>query len=505
MRKSVMALLLALSMMLSLSACGQREGDLSSSSQPDESTGIVVQPPRDIPFALAAYPSYSFHPVLAENKVNLTLAPLIYEGLFALDDTFTPQNVLCETDTVSEDKLVWTFSLRGGVTFSDGTPLSGAIVAGALNAARGADSRYHARLTGIQSVTAAENVVTITLTTPKGNLPALLDIPIYLGSGDRPLGTGPYVLDEAGESISLAANGTWWQDKGRPAASIPLKTIVGTEDLIAAFDTGDIALLDVDLTGTNALGYSGNYEVWDYNTSQMLYVGFNTQKGLCKQPEMRQALALAIDRETIARELYASHAVASTLPIHPASPLYDKEILAKQLAYDPEGLVTKLESKKAVGKPIRLLVNSENSARVAAAQQIAYQLEGAGMVVTVDKLTWENYVAALAAGDFDLYLGEVRLTADFDLSSLLSYGGALNYGGWQDETTQALLAAFAGAGDTDRAAAATQLYTHLCQQVPIAPICFKNGSALTQWGRLKGLSPVQNNVFFNITEWDIIS
>ena len=48
--------------------------------------------------------------------------------------------------------------------------------------------------------------------------------------------------------------------------------------------------------------------------------------------------------------------------------------------------------------------------------------------------------AALEAGRFDLYLGEVALTADFDLSALLSSDGALNYGRWQDEQTDLLLA-----------------------------------------------------------------
>ena len=38
--------------------------------------------PTAIPFTLAAYPAYSFHPVLAANRANLTLAPLLYEGLF---------------------------------------------------------------------------------------------------------------------------------------------------------------------------------------------------------------------------------------------------------------------------------------------------------------------------------------------------------------------------------------------------------------------------------------
>ena len=49
--------------------------------------------------------------------------------------------------------------------------------------------------------------------------------------------------------------------------------------------------------------------------------------------------------------------------------------------------------------------------------------------VTVEELPWEEYLAALESGEFDLYFGEVRLTANWDLSDLVGTGGAMNYGG----------------------------------------------------------------------------
>ncbi|MEI3121396.1 MAG: hypothetical protein V8S86_10565 [Eubacteriales bacterium] len=56
--------------------------------------------------------------------------------------------------------------------------------------------------------------VTVTLSTPNGALPRLLDIPIALDSGDRPLGTGPYVLSEEGQgSCTSIARAGWWQGR----------------------------------------------------------------------------------------------------------------------------------------------------------------------------------------------------------------------------------------------------------------------------------------------------
>ncbi|MGE4276116.1 MAG: ABC transporter substrate-binding protein [Lawsonibacter sp.] len=501
--RRLFSLLLSAALLFTLAACGA-PGE--SSGDPDDSVsqGSGSQEnscPVDIPFSLAAYPTYSFHPALAENRANLTLAPLLYEPLFQVDSSFQATPVLCQSGSASEDKLSWTFTIRSGITFSDGTPLTGEIVAAALNTARQA-ARYAQRLRDVTAVTAQGDTVTITLSRPNGTLPALLDIPIASSDGERPLGTGPYRLSGQGDTMTLLARTDWWQQKPVPVQEIPLTTASKTDDLVSTFDAGDVGLVDADLMGTNALGYSGSYETWDYATTDFLYLGFNTQSGLCRTAEVRRVLTRAIDRDSIVQADYASHAVAAALPIHPFSPLYD-DTLAKALSYDPEQLADELTNLKVQGRPLVLLVNSENSAKAGAAQRIADQLSAAGMSVTVSKLAFDDYVAALNTGNFDLYLGEVMLTADFDLSPLLDSGGALNYGRWQDGQGDTLLASLRMAEGTGRQTAAAVLFTYLNDQVPIAPICFKNGSVLTQWGRLSGLAPVQGNVFYRLEDWRI--
>ena len=128
---------------------------------------------------------------------------------------------------------------------------------------------------------------------------------------------------------------------------------------------------------------------------------------------------------------------------------------------------------------------------VAAAQRIVDQLSGAGVSISLERLSWTEYLAALERGDFDLYLAEVRLTADFDLTQLVGTRGGLNYGGWSDPSTDGLLSAFRAAGAELRSSAAASLCSHL----------IKNGSVLTQWGRLSGLDPVRDNVFHGLENW----
>ena len=162
-----------------------------------------------------------------------------------------------------------------------------------------------------------------------------------------------------------------------------------------------------------------------------------------------------------------------------------------------------MEALRAAGRTVTLVANSENTAKAAAAQRIAAQLEAVGLSVRLSLLSYDNYVSALSAGNFDLYLGQVTLTGDFDLAPLLSSSGSLNYGRWQDALGDALLSALQGAQGDARTQAAADLFAYLNQQAPIVPVCFKNGSVLTQWSRLSGLSPVRGNVFYQLENWNL--
>ena len=395
---------------------------------------------------------------------------------------------------------MWTFTLRAGITFSDGTPLTAQEAADALNLARSAGSRYQERLSDVTAVTPSEAnpyQFTITLRRANGALPLRLDIPIALGREDRPAGTGPYVLAE--DERALTARNGWWQsEKSMPVSTILLRAVTKSDELIYAFDAGEISLVDVDLMATNAMGYGGNYQTWDYCTTDFLYLGFNTRSGIFRSADARRAVWLAVDRDTIATTIYTNHAISTLLPVHPASELY--QLGESPLTYDPESLALLMEELRLTDSELVFVVNSENVAKSSAAQLIVYQLNAAGFQVDLRQLSFEDYTAALKQGNFDLYMAETVFTADFDLGPLLSSGGALNYGGWWTEGSDQLFQSPLGAAE-DKAACGAELFDLLQTQAPIVPILFKNGSVLTQWGQLSDLLPVRGNVFYAMEHW----
>ncbi len=248
--------------------------------------------PPDLDFTLGYYPQESFHPTLVQNETNQILAPLLYQSLYQLDENMNPQPVLVTESQVSQDGYRWVFTLREDVTLWNGTALTASMVVSALNEARGSSSFYAPRFAQIFSITASGNQLTIALTQPNANLPALLDIPISYGGGSVPQGTGPYVYLEEQSILSLQPT---WEGLGYPQ-EIQLKVLEQPGDLVAGFDSGELSLLPKNLTATNQTSNTSNYQVWQYATSQLWYLGFHSD---ALSTQVRTLIHQALNRQSL--------------------------------------------------------------------------------------------------------------------------------------------------------------------------------------------------------------
>lgn len=507
--RRALALLLAVCLGLALSGCGQEAPQPSPSAAP---TPVPTRTAETVRFSLGYDPSASRHPITGGSQVNQELTGLVYQGLYELDNTFTPRPVLAASGAPGEDGYSWTFTIKSGVLFSDGTPLTARHAADSLNAARSAPL-YAARLSAVTAVAAADDAtLTVTLSAPNGNLPALLDVPIVLEQGEGPpLGTGYYRYESAGERLFLQTNPYHGGAAALPYDAIPLTAVEDAGERIAAFDSGEITAVTTEFSSAYALGYSSSYEACDYPTTSLLYVGFQAGKGPCQSPQVRQAFSRAFDREALVQVELSGHGDPACLPVSPlhgeydggAAALLDYDLdeaaaLLAQAGYEineEDGLLYHRRTPLAV----TLLVNSDNEPRQAAADALAASLRALGVDVTVNTLPWEGYTAALARGDFDLYIGEVRLTGDFDPAPLLT--GALNYGAGGDWELSQALDAWRGAWGEARTQAARDLWSRFAQSAPVAPLCFRRGSLLVRWGMVSDLQPTRANPFYRMEEW----
>ena len=509
------ALLTAVCLGLSLLGCGPVEDPQPS---PDHTPSPVpTRSAETARFSLGYDPAATLHPITGDSQVNQDLTGLVYQGLYELDNTFTPRPVLAASGAPSEDGYSWTFTMAPGAVFSDGTPVAAQHAAASLNAAR-SSALYAARLAGVTGATAAdESTLVVYLSAPNGNLPALLDVPVVLeqGDGSAPLGTGYYQYELAGERLYLQANPGHAGSSALPYTTIPLTAVSDANERIAAFDSGDITAVTTEFSAPYALGYSSSYETCDYPTTALLYVGFKTTGGACQSNLVRQAFSKAFDRETLAQVQFSGHADPACLPISPVCGEYEEESAAP-LGYDPAGAAELLAQagyergeedgllyRRKTPLEVTLLVNSDNESRQAVAGVLAQALGELGVSVTLSTLPWKDYAAALSAGRFDLYIGEVRLTGDFDPSALLT--GPLNYGGYENWALTQALGSWKAAQGEARGEAAKVLWDQFAQDAPIAPLCFKRGSLLVRWGMVSNLQPTRANPFYRMEEWTISS
>ena len=159
---------------------------------------------------------------------------------------------------------------------------------------------------------------------------------------------------------------------------------------------------------------------------------------------------------------------------------------------------------KGQSRTVTMIVNGENAYKVSMAREIAESLSRYDLQVNLSVLPWEQYLYALQSGNFDLYYGEVKLTADWDISSLVLLGGSLNYGGYSNDNTTKLLSAYlTAADDSKRAEAMDALCRHLAAQAPFLPVCFKNISVLLPSGAVEAITPTAANPFYNMTAWKV--
>lgn len=505
--RRLVACLLAL---LALAGCsGQRELDTLDPPEEDFSSFQDSDEVKetDLPqvFSLAYHKDQSLDPITCGEGLPLELTALLYEPLFQLDETFTPVPLLCQDYSWDPEGTALTLSVRQDVTFSDGSSLTSRDVAETLRRAA-ASERYGYRLRSVTGITnnSRTGTVTITLSAPNRDLPALLDIPIVkYGSENRqvPVGTGPYLFVSGSDEAFLAANSAWWEGKSLPVDRIPLVHAKDQETAGNLFVSHQVELLTVDPTAGPEFS-TGKTAVAERPTAIMEFIGFNTREGrLFSSAAVRSAFSLGLQRDMLVNAFLSDHALAAQFPISPLSPLYPSDL---ESGYSYEDTLSALRAAgldTGTSRQLTLLVNSGNNNRIAAAQFLAKSMSLLDVSITVEALAWEEYLARLEAGEFDLYLGEVRLTADWDVSDLISSGGSLNYGGYANESTDFLLTSLAAREDRESAAAA--LGTHLLTQCPIAPLCFRSVTVLTHPEVVEGISPAPGNTFYDLASWTI--
>lgn len=495
--KRFLAAILCLSLSLTLFAgCSREEGPYTPTGGALDrgETTTPAQPDQPQSVNMCYYPEATFNPYTCTEPTNRALMPLLYQGLFCVDRDYNVSPLLCGSYTVSPDMRTYTFKVAAA-RFSDGSAVTGADVLASLEAAR-SGSYYNGRFQHIKSMELLlDGSVEIKLDTPFQNLPLLLDIPIVKAAdvgAEVPIGTGPYQMDEAMGGRRLRRQAAWWCEANLPISVqyIPLTEASSPSQVRDQFEFYDVSLVLTDPGSDTYADYRCDYEIWDAENGMMLYLVSNSQSPVFSNDIVRRNLTHAIDRETLVDEFYRGFARSAQLPASPMSPFYNTA-LAERYGYDRQKFLDALTETENQGASVKLLLNSDDSLRLRAGRAIAQMLRVCGLEVVVEELNSVQFKAKIKTGNYDLYLGQTRLSPNMDLTAFFKENGSLSHGGLPTPAAYALsLEALANEGNY------YNLHELVMEDGQLCPILFRSYAVYAGRGVIKSLNPARDNMFF---------
>ncbi|GAB3042539.1 ABC transporter substrate-binding protein [Sediminivirga luteola] len=336
----------------------------------------------------------------------------VYDTLVEPDENLQMQPALAESWDISEDQLTWTFHLREGVTFHDGSDFTAEDVVYSYTRIIDEELANAWRLATVEEVTATgEYTVEIGVSQPTPNL--LTAIGGFKGmaivsednaeSGDiaqHPIGTGPFSFRDSrdGDYIWLESNPDYWG--GAPAVDgVQFSYISEPTTAIAALRSGEVDWTDsVPPQQVEALSRDQAIALDTLVSTDYWYLAMNQDREPWSDERVRQAVAYAVDRDSIAQVVGYGTAVVNQLAIPETSPWY---AAYDRYSLDP-GQAQELMDEAGVSEAsMDLMVSTDYPETVTAAQVIADNLAAIGIDVSIRTLDMATWLDDQDQGEFD--------------------------------------------------------------------------------------------------------
>lgn len=505
-RRTTLVGVLAAAVIAVTAACSSgTSGSGSTSSAAGSAAGsaaasVSVAPGGDLVIARSDE-SKTLDPAAAVTPADIAPIHEIFDRLYELsEDGQSVVPSLAASDSVSADGKTWTITLRDGVTFSDGTPLTAKDVAYSLDRSRTSDGAFSFLLSPIASVTAKDDkTVEIVTSEPSATLlpglsswvasivPADLDGKSAEDFFAAPVGSGPFAFGEwvRGQYLSLKRNPSYWQD-GKPLLdSVRWNTVPDANTRVSQVQAGqaDVAS-DIPFSQVDSLKNAADVTAADFPANYTSVVIFNESFEPFADVHVRRAIAQAIDRNAVTTSaLFGSGEAACSL-VPPTMPYSANE---NCLPFDLTA--AKAEMAKSAypdGFAVDLTIDNQPASSTVA-QIIQAQLAELGITVTIKVVDsgqlyttfgQRGYQMGLAAWASDIPDPDEQLTFMLDPKA----GGESYYTGYDNPTVTDLINKARATLDSDRRA---QLYAQVqqtvAQEVPQLPL--SNQSNAYAWSR----------------------
>lgn len=493
MQKRIIAIILVICAVIScLSGCSSDNSDTpqtvtetTSAKQTDNSN-----------FKLSYTQADSLDPFKAETQNNQVLASLVFESLFDIDESYEISNNIASGYSFTDSRTL-KIDINTQLKFSDGKNITAADAAYSVRAAIKSDA-YGSALDCISSAEENGNSVIIRLKYENPYVLNLLTFPISSMNDDEkgfPIGSGRYKYEstENGKTILVANKETSFDPY---ITTITLVNIASSDSIDNAVNIGNISYTFRDLSEDTSKRFSCAKKAVDINN--MIYIGINGSSGITSNSQIRRAISLAVDRSIIAESAYSGYASAAESMFNPNFKSIENIKLFSAQSDTATAKQTVAQSGYS-GDNLKLsiLVNF-NDNRMAAANLIKTQLETAGFTVTVDKQNFSNYTDRIENGNFDIYIGEVKLGNDMSLYPFFDEDGGTSYGidNENNECDDLYKSFLSGEEELGK------FILSFNEEMPFIPLVYKKGMICYSKALNGDMQGYYGNFFSNIEDWN---
>ncbi|MGL5087468.1 MAG: ABC transporter substrate-binding protein [Clostridium sp.] len=496
-KKLISVLLVALSCVVVLAGCGKsdkpaeeakKEGAISGyikAADPAKNTAAATDRKDTLVIGINA-PDGIYNPLYAESAYDAYVTESMFEGMLSVDEKGLPTEALVESYKVSEDGKTYSFKLKEGLKFDDGTPLTTDDVAFTYTAGcdaeydgpsdfvnttkiKGAKAYKEGKATTVEGIKAVD-AKNIEFTLEEVNADAIYDFTAgiiskaYYGKGyvqgklnyikdlhAKPLGNGAYkfVKNVPGQEVQLVANENYYLGK----AKIPNIIYKVTSDTtrVQMLQTGqiDMDMVTVNQDNVKSLQDAGFLDLSIFPTNGYGYIGFNMKEAKFQDVKVRQALNYGLNRaEIVEASFTGGYADVINEPQSRESWAYSKG--KNEYAYDKEKAAKLLDEagwkvgddgireKDGVKFEIKFTASTPNSVNDAIIPVAKANYEEIGIKFEAEQMDFNAVREQVNSGKAQMFFMAWGLTPKVDATNVFGTKGAQNKTGYSNTDLDAL-------------------------------------------------------------------
>ena len=492
-------------------------------------SGCSPQPRADLVFLNGAEPE-TLDPALITGQPEGRVANALFEGLLTFDQSGKPQPGMAESWTVSEDGRIYTFTLREGLTWSDGTPLTArdfveswrrtldpataseyAYQLHYIKNARAFNEGKSADFSQVGVSALDDQTLRVELENPTpffADLCAfvtLLPVPLHVirEHGDdwikpgRLVSNGAYVLESwrLNDQIRLRKNPRYWNADAVEMKTIDVLPVSKANTAFNLYSSGQADLMmDKGLVPPALLGEIKKRD--DFHAAPFLgtyFLRFNCTKAPFSDPRVRRAFSMVIDKQSIVDRITRAGELAADSFVPPGAGGYEPfGQCGRNGVEEARRLLAEAGFPGGKGFPMVNYLYSEGELNEAIAVELqSMWRQSLGVNVQLLRQEWKVYLNSMSRLDYDIarssWVGDYPDPNTF--LDMFVTGGGNNRTGWSDPRYDQLIAA--AAAETDRPARYEILREAekilVCEEMPVCPLYFYVGIQLYDSKKLGGI------------------